>query len=176
MRSPSRADDYDELIRRARGKRLALLSESSHGTREFHARRGRITRRLIDELGFDVVTVEADSPDASQVNSFVRGDSSAPTAERALGGVQRFPTWMWRNDDVVGLLEWMRGRNASLPGFDHAGFYGIDLYSLHSFHGGAKCAAGLVKNAERYYRSMFRGRVTSWNLRDTRMAIRWTRY
>jgi erythromycin esterase-like protein len=30
--------------------------------------------------------------------------------------------------------------------------------------------ARLVKNAERYYRSMFRGRTSSWNLRDTHMA------
>src|SRR4051812_11059492 len=29
--------------------------------------------------------------------------------------------------------------------------------------------ARLVKNAERYYRSMFRGRVSSWNLRDSHM-------
>ena len=30
--------------------------------------------------------------------------------------------------------------------------------------------ARLVKNAERYYRSMFHGRVSSWNLRDRHMA------
>jgi erythromycin esterase-like protein/predicted phosphoribosyltransferase len=30
--------------------------------------------------------------------------------------------------------------------------------------------ARLVKNAETYYRSMFRGRVSSWNLRDSHMA------
>jgi erythromycin esterase-like protein len=30
--------------------------------------------------------------------------------------------------------------------------------------------ARLAKNAEEYYRSMFRGRVSSWNIRDTHMA------
>ena len=30
--------------------------------------------------------------------------------------------------------------------------------------------ARLVRNAERYYRSMFRGRASSWNLRDSHMA------
>ena len=30
--------------------------------------------------------------------------------------------------------------------------------------------ARLVRNAERYYRSMFRGRVSAWNLRDRHMA------
>ena len=30
--------------------------------------------------------------------------------------------------------------------------------------------ARLVKNAEQYYRTMFRGRISSWNLRDMHMA------
>jgi erythromycin esterase-like protein len=34
----------------------------------------------------------------------------------------------------------------------------------------AEMNARLVLDAERYYRSMFRGRVSSWNLRDTHMA------
>jgi erythromycin esterase-like protein len=36
------------------------------------------------------------------------------------------------------------------------------------FH--AEQNARLVKNAEEYYRSMFRGRISSWNLRDQHMA------
>ncbi|MGD1093963.1 MAG: erythromycin esterase family protein [Bryobacteraceae bacterium] len=36
------------------------------------------------------------------------------------------------------------------------------------FH--AEQNARLVKNAEHYYRTMFRGRISSWNLRDTHMA------
>jgi erythromycin esterase-like protein len=45
----------------------------------------------------------------------------------------------------------------------------------HSRDGGddffeAEQNARLVKNAEEYYRSMFRGRQSSWNLRDTHMA------
>src|SRR5208283_4838521 len=34
----------------------------------------------------------------------------------------------------------------------------------------AKQNARVVRNAERYYRAMFAGRVESWNLRDTHMA------
>ena len=37
-------------------------------------------------------------------------------------------------------------------------------------HFAAEQNARVVKNAERYYRSMFLGRVSSWNLRDTHMA------
>jgi erythromycin esterase-like protein len=40
---------------------------------------------------------------------------------------------------------------------------------LHDFFY-AEQNARLVKNAEEYYRTMFRGRVSSWNLRDRHMA------
>ena len=40
----------------------------------------------------------------------------------------------------------------------------------HDEYFAAEQNARLVKNAEEYYRAMFRGRVASWNLRDTHMA------
>ena len=237
---------YDALIERARDKRLVLLGEASHGTHQFYAERAAISQRLVDELGFDAIAVEADWPDAYRVNRYVRGDSPDDNADHALSGFQRFPQWMWRNEDIVEFVEWLRTRNASYADFEHAGFYGIDLYSLHasieqvlhylakvdpdaavrareryscfdSFgsdpqqygyatsYGAEGCEEGvvrqlvelqrsarryvngfradgadehfmaeqnarLVQNAERYYRAMFRGRVSSWNLRDTHMA------
>jgi erythromycin esterase-like protein len=50
-----------------------------------------------------------------------------------------------------------------------------DEYAASGMHGeddffSAEQNARLVANAERYYRSMFHGRVSSWNLRDTHMA------
>jgi erythromycin esterase-like protein len=50
-----------------------------------------------------------------------------------------------------------------------------DEYRAHDIDAGeedffsAEQNARLVANAEQYYRSMFRGRVSSWNLRDTHM-------
>jgi erythromycin esterase-like protein len=181
------------------------------------------------------------------VNRYVRGLSPDPTALDALAGFERFPQWMWRNPVVVEFADWLRTHNAGRAAADQAGFYGIDLYSLHgsidavlgylarvdpeaagrararyrcfdhfgddaqaygyattlgargavrgrgggaaarSCSGGARSWAGptghgadelfaaevnarVVTNAERYYRSMFRGRPSSWNLRDTHMA------
>jgi erythromycin esterase-like protein len=154
---------------------------------------------------------------------------------------------MWRNADVLDFVGWLRAYNDDLP--DTAariGFYGLDLYSLHTSievvlnyldkvdpegarrareryacfeHFGDDtqaydCAAGfaladscedevvsqlvelhnraselarrdgrvaadefflaeqnarLVKNAEQYYRTMYRSDVSSWNLRDLHM-------
>jgi erythromycin esterase-like protein len=242
------ARDYDPLLEWIGDARFVLLGEASHGTHEFYAQRAQITKRLIVEKGFTAVAVEADWPDAYRVNRYVRGASSDADGEEALSGFKRFPTWMWRNADVLDFVGWLREHNDALdPGATKVGFYGPDLYSLHASiaavlaylhkvdpdaakraryryscfdHFGedtqaygyattfglaesceeevlgqlielqqraaayagrdgrvaenefffAEQNARLVKNAEEYYRSMFRGRVESWNRRDAHMA------
>jgi len=42
----------------------------------------------------------------------------------------RWPTWMWANEEVVELAEWLRAYNAGRPPEQRAGFYGLDVYSL----------------------------------------------
>ena len=85
------AEDYDSLLDLIGDRRIVLIGEASHGTHEFYRERARITRRLIDELGFTVVAVEGDWPDAYRVNRYVMGMSADPDAEAALRGFRRFP-------------------------------------------------------------------------------------
>ncbi|MCU1655438.1 MAG: Erythromycin esterase, partial [Pseudonocardiales bacterium] len=171
------------------------------------------------------------------------------TAEEALRGFERFPTWMWRNTVVLDFVGWLRERNDRVVDEPaRAGFYGLDVYSLYrsidevvgylervdpraaarareryacfeqysgddgqsygyaaAFGAGESCEddaidqlvelqrravaearrggllaeddlfyaqhnARVVKNAAEYYRSMFGGRVSSWNLRDRHMV------
>lgn len=242
------ARDYDPLLVMIRDARFVLIGEASHGTHEFYKERGEITKRLIREKGFSAVAVEADWPDAYRINRYVRGVGDGETAIDSLSGFTRFPTWMWRNADVLDFIGWLRDYNDHLaPGAHNTGFYGLDLYSLYgssqavlsyldkvdpeaakraryrygcfehyqedtqaygyaaSFGLTEPCEtevinqllelqkhaadyarkdgrvaedeyffaeqnARLVKNAEEYYRTMFKGRVSSWNLRDQHMA------
>jgi erythromycin esterase-like protein len=240
--------DYDPLMKLIGDARFVLLGEATHGTHEFYRARAEITKRLITEKGFVAVAVEADWPDAYRVNRYVRGINDDATARDALAGFKRFPIWMWRNTDVLDFVEWLRTHNTGFPpDARKAGFYGLDLYSLHAsieavvsylekvdpeaakraryryscfehfgedtqaygyaagFHLSKSCEdeviaqlielqqhtaeyakrdgrvaedeffyaeqnARLAKDAEEYYRTMFRGRVSSWNLRDRHMA------
>src|SRR6266850_4002850 len=127
------ARDYDPLLNLIGDARVVLLGEASHGTHEFYHNRAQITQRLIKEKGFTAVAVEGDWPDAYRVNSYVRGASDDAFAVEALDDFRRFPTWMWRNADVVEFIEWLREHNDALPtNSTKTGFYGLDLYSLHA--------------------------------------------
>ena len=243
-----KSTDYDSLIEQIGNARFVLIGEASHGTHEFYRERGEITKRLIREKGFNAVAVEADWPDAYRVNRYVRGAGEDAKSIDALGNFQRFPTWMWRNTDVLNFIDWLRAYNDSLiQSAAKVSFYGLDLYSLYnsieavlnyldridpeaakraryryscfdrfdrdtrsygyttSHNLNESCEkevvnqlvelqrrsneyarrdgripeneffyaeqnARLVKNAEEYYRTMFRGRVDSWNLRARHMA------
>ena len=120
---------FAEPFDRFASARVVLLGEASHGTSEFYRARAAITRRLIERHGFNIVAVEADWPDASVVNRFVRGLPPGAHAETAF---QRFPTWMWRNAEVAEFLGWLRDWNASWPPGAQVGFYGLDLYNLNA--------------------------------------------
>jgi erythromycin esterase-like protein len=237
-------DGFEPLLDQIGDARLVLLGEASHGTHEFYDARAAITRALIARKGFTTVAVEADWPDAYRVNRWVRHASDDATARGALSDFRRFPRWMWRNTVVVDFLTWLHDYNRRRPEHARAGFYGLDLYSLHQSidavlrylrtadpeaaerarfrygcfedfgedpqaygyaatiglsrscedevvgqlvelraqasalaagaggpdeHFFAEQNARLVRNAEQYYRAMFRGNVESWNLRDMHM-------
>ncbi len=238
---------YDALLEGIGDARVVLLGEATHGTHEFYRERAFITRRLIAEKGFAAVAVEADWPDAYRINRYVRGTSADEEAVQALADFGRFPTWMWRNADVLDFIGWLRTHNDTQPAARRAGFYGLDLYSLRasmqavlgyldkvdpeaarrarrrygcfdqfgeemqqygyaaSFGMHPSCErevvtqllelhrqraeyasrdgrvapdeffyaeqnARLVRSAEEYYRTMFKGRADSWNLRDRHMV------
>lgn len=229
------------LVERIGDARLVLLGESTHGTSEFYRMRARISQALIERRGFQFVAVEADWPDAMRVNRYV--SDYLPRARVDFTPFARFPTWMWRNQEVSEFVEWLRAHNLKQSERLHqAGFYGLDLYSMFtsvahvlayldsvdpdaariararygaltpwqkdpSAYGQAVLTgryassetavvtmlrellarrleygrkdgeqffdaaqnARVVASAERYYRAMYYGSATSWNLRDTHM-------
>lgn len=119
----------DGLLDRIGDARVVLLGESTHGTSEFYRMRARITRALLERKGFRIVAVEADWPDAARVDAYVRHRVRPPSPWIAFS---RFPTWMWRNEETLGLVEWLRDWNRDRDLTDRAGFYGLDLYSLQT--------------------------------------------
>ena len=123
--------DFDPLLRMIGDSRFVLIGEASHGTHEFYRVRAQITKRLVAEKEFNAVAVEADWPDAYRINQFVRFEGDDEDSVDALGGFQRFPSWMWRNADVLDFVGWLRNFNEHRHAH-RVGFYGLDLYSLHA--------------------------------------------
>lgn len=125
------AGDLDALLNQAAGARYVCLGEASHGTGEYYRWRAAISRRLIQEHGFTWIGVEGDWPDCWRLNRWVRGQEDRDLdASQLLAGFERWPTWMWSNQEVAEFLTWLRTWNLALPDRERTGFYGLDVYSL----------------------------------------------
>lgn len=122
------ADDLDLLVSAAADKRVVLLGEATHGTSEFYAWRDSISRRLIAEQGFNFILVEGDWASLFLLNRYVKGFSEHVSAREVVRQFDRWPSWMWRNEEVVALAEWMKEHNSKLDPNDRVGFYGMDVY------------------------------------------------
>lgn len=125
-------EDFDLILRQVGEARCVLIGEATHGTHEFYRLRAQLTKRLIVEKGFLGVVVEGDWPESYRVNRYVRGAGLDSAAVFALSDFQRFPAWLWRNADVLDFVGWLRAHNDRRHAADKVGFYGLDLYSLHT--------------------------------------------
>ncbi len=120
--------DLEPLLARVGDARVVLIGEATHGTSEFYLMRERITRELIAKKGFTFVAIEGDWPDAARIDHYVRHFEFPPSEWTAFA---RFPTWMWRNNEVRGFVDWLREHNAGRKRAERAAFHGLDLYSLY---------------------------------------------
>ena len=120
--------DLNPLMERIGSARIVLLGEATHGTSEFYRMRARITEDLIVKKGFRFVAIEGDWPDAARVDHYVRHFNYPPSEWTAFA---RFPTWMWRNAEVRGFVEWLRKHNGTVAKDRRVAFHGLDLYSLY---------------------------------------------
>ena len=123
--------DWDKLVQQVKNSKFVLLGEASHGTSEFYTARVEITKKLIQEKGFTFVAVEGDWPACQAINRYVKGyDQVFNSARDVLKIFDRWPTWMWANEEMIDLIEWMKEYNESGQNQTKVGFYGIDIYSL----------------------------------------------
>jgi len=231
--------DFGACFDRFGDARIVLLGEATHGTAEFYQARAAVTQHLIEHHGFRIVAVEADWPDAAYIDRYIGHRAATPFPQDAF---RRFPSWMWRNADMLEFAGRLRTLNAGRDVADRVRFRGLDVYSLgasmeavlHYLDGvdpaaarqardrygcltpwhakperygrevmfGAKhpCEAAvteilrnlqekrttyaaqdpdayldaaqnarIVRAAEQYYRTMYRGSAESWNVRDRHM-------
>lgn len=124
---PERFEEFGAMFDRFGDARIVLLGEATHGTSEFYAARAAITRHLIVHHGFNLVAVEGDWPDAARIDDYVRHHAGRPKRGDPF---IRFPTWMWRNAEVLQFADWLRRHNEPLAPDKRTSFRGLDVYSL----------------------------------------------
>ena len=103
------AEDLDVLIEAIGDKKYVLLGEATHGTSEFYKLRMELSRKLIETKGFSFIAVEGDWPSCYEVNRYVKQYKDAkPSSREVMEAFNRWPTWMWANEEVGELMDWLK--------------------------------------------------------------------
>jgi protein-L-isoaspartate(D-aspartate) O-methyltransferase len=121
--------DLSPLLERIGDAKIVLLGEATHGTSEFYRMRERISQELIMRKGFRFVAIEGDWPDVARLDHYVRHFEYPPSEWTAFA---RFPTWMWRNNEVRSFVDWLHAYNSHEKPQSRIAIYGLDLYSLYT--------------------------------------------
>lgn len=121
--------ELDALLERIGDAKIVLLGEATHGTSEFYRMRERISQELITRKGFRFVAIEGDWPDVARLDHYVRHFEYPPSEWTAFA---RFPTWIWRNNEVRSFVDWLHAHNAEHAPQERVAIYGLDLYSLYT--------------------------------------------
>ena len=114
--------DLQPLKSILQGVNIIGLGESTHGTREIFQLKHRLTRFLVEQMGFRVFTIEAGVEPCRNINDYVmmgKGDK-----HRALSS-QGY--WTWDTAEVMDMIDWMREHNLRCRRGDECQFLGYDM-------------------------------------------------
>jgi erythromycin esterase-like protein len=124
---PAEGDAFAAHFEQFADAKIVLLGEATHGSAEFYTARAAITQRLIERHGFRILALEADWPDAAELDRYVRAHGRWGERDAFIN----FPRWMWRNQEFASFMGRLRSWNESRDPADRAEVRGLDVYSLH---------------------------------------------
>jgi len=100
--------------------RIVGMGEATHGTTEFWQIRQKLSKYLVEEMGFTAILHEAPFPNSLYIDAFVtEGEGNALEAHQKLG--------YWRYQEMQDLIVWMRNYNLQRdPQDPPLHYYGYD--------------------------------------------------
>lgn len=121
--SPSSFAELGFLHTSVKAKKLVLLGEGTHGTKEFFQIRDKIVRYLMLNENFSVLGMEYDMIDGMAVNNYIQNG-----AGERYDALSRQRGWVWNTEEIAEMIEWMKNENKGRH--DKIDYYGIDMFNM----------------------------------------------
>lgn len=115
----SELDDLAPLKQLVGDARIVALGEASHGAREFFQLKHRIVELLVTQLGFSILAIEANMPEAFRLNDYLL------TGQGDVGKLLKALSPIFNTREFLALILWMREYNGSNKG--RVLFSGFDM-------------------------------------------------
>lgn len=103
--------------------RVVFIGEARHDAREHLLFRRRLIELLVTEHGFTVLALEEPLPNARPLDDYIQTGRGDPA-----GLLDATGNWfIWDTEEMLGLVEWLRGYNAAADSGRKVRLYGLDI-------------------------------------------------
>ncbi|MEO1032695.1 MAG: erythromycin esterase family protein [Bacteroidota bacterium] len=102
--------NWKPILKAVKNKRIVLLGELNHGSKEIFKSRNDLIKSLNQELGFNVILFESGIGELIEINLQKKTLSPTEMIYGFFGG--------WRTDEFVELMDYIKSNNISISGFD----------------------------------------------------------
>lgn len=118
------SSQFTHLNSRLKEVEVFGLGEATHGTKDFFVLKSEFFKYLVIEQNVRIFGIEANFAACYDINKYVlTGKGNGKEALLKNG------YWVWKSQEVLDLIEWMRSYNASQPEDRKVQFYGYDMQS-----------------------------------------------
>ena len=133
-------DDLQPLQQMIGNAAIVGLGEGSHGAHEFFTMKQRLLEFLVEKMGFTLFAMEWSWSTGEQINDYVlngEGDIQAILEQQGF--------WIWKTQELLDLLQWMRAYNADASHPQKVHFAGFDCQDI---------AASTYNSVTQYFQSV----------------------
>jgi erythromycin esterase len=126
LRTVDPAADLDDLtsLRETSSQAAILgLGQDTDGAREVYLLMHRVTRYLVEEAGYRLLTMEEDWTKGVQIDDYLTTGTGSPETVLADAGT------IWQTEEIADLLRWLRAHNQAHPN-DPVRFAGADVVAV----------------------------------------------
>lgn len=115
-------DAFGEIVQDAT---VVALGEATHGNKEFISIKHRITKFLVEKMGFNTVIIEMPQQLAEYIDLYIKTGQGSPQEQ-----LMKMDYWIVQTQEILDLVNWMRAVNKKSPK-NRINFYGCSV-SLNS--------------------------------------------
>lgn len=104
------------------GVKIIGMGEATHGNREYTQLKEEVFKTLVKEYGYNAFALEGDFGGCQVANEYIQnGTGTAEQAVNAIGFA------IYKNQEMIDLVEWMYEYNLSVSASQKLRFYGFDM-------------------------------------------------
>ena len=118
---------FDFLNEKLKHVEVIGLGEATHGTKEFFELKNKMFKYLVEKQDVKLFGIEANFAACYDINKYVlTGEGNAKEALSKNG------YWVWKSQEVLDLIEWMKNYNKGKTSNQKIKFYGYDMQDATS--------------------------------------------